>query len=142
MHDEAAILAAQQEKNKVTQADGLKNKFDNTKSSETKAKFLEFRQAISDLTGAQGPDRDLLMMKLASGLMTGTRHQRRGLRGFLDVAGQSTGPVVDTAIALNQSQKKFDNDLAVAFLKAEAEKAAAAEGGGMKLAGSSKAFHR
>ena len=137
--DEAAILAAQQEKNKVTQADGLKNKFDNTKSSETKAKFLEFRQAISDLTGAQGPDRDLLMMKLASGLMT-NKTSERGLRGFLDVAGQSTGPVVDTAIALNQSQKKFDNDLAVAFLKAEAEKAAAAEGGGMKLAGAQKRF--
>ena len=137
--DEAAILAAQQEKNKITQADGLKNKFDNTQSSETKLKFLEFRKAISDLTGAQGPDRDLLMMKLASGLMTG-KTSEKGLRGFLDVAGQSTGPVVDTAIALNQSQKKFDNDLAVAFLKAEAEQAAAAEGGGMKLAGAQKRF--
>ena len=137
--DEAKILADQQEKNKVTQAEGLKNKFDNTQSSETKAKFLEFRKAISDLTGAQGPDRDLLMMKLASGLMTG-KTSEKGLRGFLDVAGQSTGPVVDTAIALNQAQKKFDNDLAVAFLKAEAEKAAAAEGGGMKLAGAQKRF--
>jgi len=138
-NDEAAILAAQQEKNKITQADGLKNKFDNTQSSETKLKFLEFRKAISDLTGAQGPDRDLLMMKLASGLMT-NKTSEKGLRGFLDVAGQSTGPVVDTAIALNQSQKKFDNDLAVAFLKAEAEKAEAAAGGGMKLAGAQKRF--
>jgi len=137
--DEAKILAAQQEKNKITQADGLKNKFDNTQSSETKLKFLEFRKAISELTGAQGPDRDLLMMKLASGLMT-NKTSEKGLRGFLDVAGQSTGPVVDTAIALNQSQKKFDNDLAVAFLKAEAEKAEAAEGGGMKLAGAQKRF--
>jgi len=137
--DEAAILAAQQEKNKITQADGLKNKFDNTQSSETKAKFLEFRKAISELTGAQGPDRDLLMMKLASGLMT-NKTSEKGLRGFLDVAGQSTGPVVDTAIALNQSQKKFDNDLAVAFLKAEAEKAAAAEGGGYAMAGAQKRF--
>jgi len=137
--DEAKILADQQEKNKITQAEGLKNKFDNTQSSETKLKFLEFRKAISDLTGAQGSDRDLLMMKLASGLMT-NKTSERGLKGFLDVAGQSTGPVVDTAIALNQSQKKFDNDLAVAFLKAEAEKAAAAEGGGMKLAGDQKRF--
>ena len=137
--DEAQILADQQEKNKITQADGLKNKFDNTQSSETKAKFLEFRKAISDLTGAQGPDRDLLMMKLASGLMT-NKTSEKGLRGFLDVAGQSTGPVVDTAIALNQSQKKFDNDLAVAFLKAEAEKAAAAEGGGYAMAGAQKRF--
>jgi len=137
--DEAKILAAQQEKNKITQADGLKSKFDNTQSSETKLKFLEFRKAISDLTGAQGPDRDLLMMKLASGLMT-NKTSERGLKGFLDVAGQSTGPVVDTAIALNQSQRKFDNDLAVAFLKAEAETAAAAEDGGMKLAGAQKRF--
>ena len=135
--DEAAVLAAQENTNKVTQAEGLKNKFDNSTDGSAKARFLEFRQSISDLTGAQGPDRDLLIMKLASGMMS-NKTSEKGLRGFMDVVGQSTGPVTDTAIALNESQRKFNNDLAVAFLKVEAEKAK--EGTGMKMAGAQKRF--
>ena len=135
--DEAEILAAQENTNKVTQTEGLKNKFDNSTDGSAKARFLEFRQSISDLTGAQGPDRDLLIMKLASGMMS-NKTSEKGLRGFMDVVGQSTGPVTDTAIALNESQRKFNNDLAVAFLKVEAEKAK--EGTGMKMAGAQKRF--
>ena len=115
--DEAAILEAQKLKDAETQAKVLKEEF-NSADLGTKDKFLKFRNQITDLTGAQGNDRDLLLMKLASGMMS-IKSGEKGLKGFLDVVGQSTGPVVDTAIALNQSQRAFDKDLAIAFLKAQ-----------------------
>ena len=117
--DEAAILEGQKLKDAETQAKVLKEEF-NDADLATKDKFLKFRNQITDLTGAQGNDRDLLLMKLASGMMS-NKSGEKGLKGFLDVVGQSTGPVVDTAIALNQSQRQFDKDLAVAFLKAQQE---------------------
>ena len=117
--DEAAILEAQKLKDAETQAKVLKEEF-NSADLGTKDKFLKFRNQITDLTGAQGNDRDLLLMKLASGMMS-NKSGEKGLKGFLDVVGQSTGPVTDTAIALNQSQRAFDKDLAIAFLKAQEE---------------------
>jgi hypothetical protein len=42
-----------------------------------------------------------------------------GVRGFLDVVGQSGSGVTDTAIALFSKEKDRRNDLAVAFLKAK-----------------------
>ena len=117
--DEAAILEGQKLKDGETQAKVLKEEF-NSADLGTKDKFLKFRNQITELTGAQGNDRDLLLMKLASGMMS-NKSGEKGLKGFLDVVGQSTGPVVDTAIALNQSQRQFDKDLAVAFLKAQEE---------------------
>ena len=117
--DEAAILEGQKLKDAETQAKVLKEEF-NSADLGTKDKFLQFRNQITELTGAQGNDRDLLLMKLASGMMS-NKSGEKGLKGFLDVVGQSTGPVVDTAIALNQSQRQFDKDLAVAFLKAQQE---------------------
>ena len=117
--DETAILEGQKLKDAETQAKVLKEEF-NDADLATKDKFLKFRNQITDLTGAQGNDRDLLLMKLASGMMS-NKSGEKGLKGFLDVVGQSTGPVVDTAIALNQSQRQFDKDLAVAFLKAQQE---------------------
>ena len=115
--DEAAILEGQKLKDAETQAKVLKEEF-NSADLGTKDKFLQFRNQITELTGAQGNDRDLLLMKLASGMMS-NKSGEKGLKGFLDVVGQSTGPVVDTAIALNQSQRAFDKDLAIAFLKAQ-----------------------
>ena len=117
--DETAILEGQKLKDAETQAKVLKNEF-NEADLGTKDKFLKFRNQITELTGAQGNDRDLLLMKLASGMMS-NKSGEKGLKGVLDVVGQSTGPVVDTAIALNQSQRQFDKDLAVAFLKAQQE---------------------
>ena len=117
--DETAILEGQKLKDAETQAKVLKGEF-NQADLATKDKFLKFRNQITELTGAQGNDRDLLLMKLASGMVSNKSGQK-GLKGFLDVVGQSTGPVVDTAIALNQSQRQFDKDLAIAFLKAQEE---------------------
>ena len=136
--DEANILAKQKEKNTENQANVLKTKFD-TADMQTQREFLKFRESITNLTGTYGNDRDLILMKMASGMMTG-KTGSKGLRGFMDVTGQAMGPTVDTALALSNAQKGRDTDLATAFLKMKAEQAEAAEGGGLALKGAQKRF--
>ena len=136
--EEAKLLAAQKEENAKAEAGALKKEFDNS-DMKTKKEFLEFRKAITDLTGTYGNDRDLILMKLASGMMGGTT-PHKGLKGFLDVAGDAMGPTVDTALALSNAQKGRDNQLAMSFLKMKQEEAKAAEGGGIKLKGQLKTF--
>jgi|ETNvirnome_2_130_1030620.scaffolds.fasta_scaffold02791_2 hypothetical protein len=135
--DAATILAKQKEKNAETQAGVLKNKFDNS-DAETQREFLKFRQSITDLTGTYGNDRDLILMKMASGMMSGTT-PHKGLRGFMDVTGKAMGPTVDTALALSNAQKGRDTDLATAFLKMKQEQAEA-DAQGMQLAGAQKRY--
>ena len=136
--EEAKLLAAQKTENAKAEADALKKEFDNS-DMKTKKEFLEFRKSITDLTGTYGNDRDLILMKLASGMMGGTT-PHKGLKGFLDVAGDAMGPTVDTALALSNAQKGRDNELAMSFLKMKQEEAKAAEGGGIKLKGQLKTF--
>ena len=135
--DAATILAKQKEKNAETQAGVLKNKFGNS-DAETQREFLKFRQSITDLTGTYGNDRDLILMKMASGMMSGTT-PHKGLRGFMDVTGKAMGPTVDTALALSNAQKGRDTDLATAFLKMKQEQAEA-DAQGMQLAGAQKRY--
>ena len=135
--EEAQIMGKENALNAATQADVLKNKF-NESDDATKREFLKFRQSITNLTGTYGNDRDLILMKLASGMMSG-RSPHKGLKGFLDVTGQSMGPTVDTALALSNAQKGRDTDLANAFLKMKQEQAK--EGNvGSKLKGDIKTF--
>ena len=119
--EEAQIMGKENALNAATQADVLKNKF-NESDDATKREFLKFRQSITNLTGTYGNDRDLILMKLASGMMSG-RSPHKGLKGFIDVTGQSMGPTVDTALALSNAQKGRDTDLANAFLKMKQEQA-------------------
>jgi len=135
---EAGILEGQKEQDAKAEADALKTKFNNADMA-TQREFLKFRQSISDLTGTYGNDRDLILMKMASGMMTG-KTASKGLKGFMDVTGQAMGPTVDTALALSNAQKGRDTDLATAFLKMKGEEAKAAEGGGIKLKGELKSF--
>ena len=135
--EEAQIMGKENALNAATQADVLKNKF-NESDDATKREFLKFRQSITNLTGTYGNDRDLILMKLASGMMSG-RSPHKGLKGFIDVTGQSMGPTVDTALALSNAQKGRDTDLANAFLKMKQEQAK--EGNvGSKLKGDIKTF--
>ena len=137
--ESSEILAKQKEMDAQTQADVLKNKFDNADMA-TQREFLKFRQSITDLTGTYGNDRDLILMKMASGMMSGTTAQK-GLKGFIDVTGKAMGPTVDTALALSNAQKGRDTDLATAFLKMKAEQAEAdADAGGMSLKGVQERF--
>ena len=135
---EAGILEGQKEQNAKAEAEALKTKF-NSADMATQREFLKFRQSISNLTGTYGNDRDLILMKMASGMMTG-KTASKGLKGFMDVTGQAMGPTVDTALALSNAQKGRDTDLATAFLKMKGEEAKAAEGGGIKLKGELKTF--
>jgi hypothetical protein len=133
------LLAKQKEKNAETQAGVLKTKFDESDMA-TQREFLKFRQSITNLTGTYGNDRDLIIMKLAAGMMSGTTAQK-GLKGFLDVTGKAMGPTVDTALALSNAQKGRDTDLATAFLKMKGEQAeAAADAGGLSLKGKQQRF--
>jgi len=137
--ESSEILAKQKEMNAETQANVLKNKFDNADMA-TQREFLKFRQSITDLTGTYGNDRDLILMKMASGMMSGKTGQT-GLKGFIDVTGKAMGPTVDTALALSNAQKGRDTDLATAFLKMKAEQAEAdADAGGMALKGLQERF--
>ena len=133
--ESAEILAKQKEMDAQTQADVLKNKFDNADTA-TQREFLKFRQSITDLTGTYGNDRDLILMKMASGMMSGTT-PHKGLKGFIDVTGKAMGPTVDTALALSNAQKGRDTDLANAFLKMKQEQA---KEGDVGLKGDIKTF--
>jgi hypothetical protein len=77
----------------------IKNLEDKNKDNDDfKRQFSSLRNQIQSATG-NGDMTNLILLKLASGLLTGKTTQR-GVGGFLDVLGQATGPTVDTAILL------------------------------------------
>jgi len=80
--------------------------------------FNKFYNRITNLTGGNDQTSNLLLLKLATGLMSGKTAQS-GVRGFLDVAGQAGGGVADTALALFSKEQDRRKDLAVAYLKAK-----------------------
>ena len=92
----------------------------NQDNDDFKRQFGSLRNQIQSATG-NGDMTNLILLKLASGLLTGKTTQR-GVGGFLDVLGQATGPTVDTAILLANQQKEFDQSLALALIKSNGEK--------------------
>jgi hypothetical protein len=92
----------------------------NKDNDDFKRQFSSLRNQIQSATG-NGDMTNLILLKLASGLLTGKTSQR-GVGGFLDVLGQATGPTVDTAILLANQQKEFDQSLALALIKSNSEK--------------------
>ena len=92
----------------------------NKDNDDFKRQFGSLRNQIQSATG-NGDMTNLILLKLASGLLTGKTTQR-GVGGFLDVLGQATGPTVDTAILLANQQKEFDQSLALALIKSNSEK--------------------
>ena len=93
----------------------IKKKMANSKEAD---EFNAFYDRITNLTGGNDQTSNLLLLKLASGLMSGKTAQS-GVRGFLDVAGQAGSGVADTALALFSKEQDRRKDLAVAFLKAK-----------------------
>lgn len=112
--DEVVTLAKKQEKEAATGAI-IK---DRMQKSEMADEFNTFYNRITELTGGNDQTSNLLLLKLASGLMSGKTAQT-GVRGFLDVAGQAGSGVADTALALFAKEQDRRKDLAVAFLKAK-----------------------
>ena len=90
-----------------------------TKASQQEAEqFNQFYDRLMNLTGGNDQTNNLILMKLASGLVTGKTGQS-GFRGFLDVLGQSTNETVDTALALYTKEADRRNTLAAQFLKSK-----------------------
>jgi len=92
----------------------------NKDNDDFKRQFSTLRNQIQSTTG-NGDMTNLILLKLASGLLTGKTTQS-GVGGFLDVLGQASGPTVDTAILLANQQKEFDQSLALALIKSNADK--------------------
>jgi len=87
-------------------------------NSKEAAEFNKFYERITNLTGGNDQTNNLILMKLASGLLSKKTGQT-GVRGFLDVLGQAGADTTDTAMALFQKEKDRRNDLAVAYLKSK-----------------------
>jgi|MDSZ01.1.fsa_nt_gb hypothetical protein len=88
------------------------------KLSKDSLEFKKFSEDLDQLTGGRDDTNYLVALKFASGLMS-KKTGEKGIRGFLDVAGQAGGETVDTLIALKAKEKERKNDLAVAYLKAK-----------------------
>lgn len=99
----------------------LKDNFEKGAGSEEAAQFNRFYERITNLTGGNDQTNNLILFKLATGLMSGKTSQS-GLRGFVDVLGQAGSDTTDLALALFQKEKDRRNDLAVAYLKATEKK--------------------
>ena len=112
--DEIQFLANKQEKD-AEKGEIIKKKMARSKEAD---EFNAFYDRITNLTGGNDQTSNLLLLKFATGLMSG-KTAKSGVRGFLDVAGQSGSGVADTALALFSKEQDRRKDLAVAFLKAK-----------------------
>jgi hypothetical protein len=92
----------------------------NKDNDKFKTQFSILKNQVQSATGNSDMT-NLVLLKLASGLLTGKTTQR-GVGGFLDVLGQAAGPTVDVAIALANNQKDFDQKLALALIDSNAKK--------------------
>ena len=63
----------------------------------------------------------LALLQLASNLMSG-KTSEKGFAGFLDVLGQASGPVLDTAIKLSQAEKQRKQELGASAVALALEK--------------------
>ena len=63
----------------------------------------------------------LALLQLASNLMSG-RTSEKGFAGFLDVLGQASGPVLDTAIKLSQAEKQRKQEIGASAVALALEK--------------------
>lgn len=110
----------------ATMAKDNKNKNDANRSSADKLKnqteFKKYYDSIMDLTGGDDDTANLLLLKFASGLMSGKTGQE-GVRGLADVVGQAVGSTAETAIALSIKDKENKKDMATAYMKAKLKQA-------------------
>ena len=83
-----------------------------------KEEFKKYYDSIMDISGGNEDTANLLLLKFASGLMSG-KTGKSGFAGLVDVAGQAVGPVADTAIALASKERENKKDMAVAYIKAK-----------------------
>jgi hypothetical protein len=113
--DLAVTMAGQMDKANKEVANAEKSGDDSFKRE-----FMTLKQQIQGATN-NGDMTNLILLKLASGLLTGTS-RNQGVAGLLDVTGQALGPTVDTAMVLAQQQSEFDQNLAIQLIKDRADR--------------------
>ena len=118
MTDGEIAATAKKQENTAKAGEKIKDDINTKASAEEAAQFNEFYNRIQNLTGGNDQTNNLILMKLASGLVSGKTGQS-GFRGFLDVLGQAGNETVDTAMALYQKEADRRNTLAVQFLKSK-----------------------
>jgi hypothetical protein len=82
------------------------------------SRFQKFYEQYDKEIGGSREISDLIMYKLATGLLTGTT-TKSGFAGFADVLGKAGGDVLDTAILLASKEKDRKASLFEAFMKSE-----------------------
>ena len=90
------------------------NKQDNQNQQQDELSFGEeverLKEELKKVTGPENSqDAALLLLKLGSNLMSG-RTSEKGLTGFLDVLGQASQPVLDSAIKLSAAERARKGD--------------------------------
>ena len=94
--------------------------------------FQEFKNKLNEITGSSNENLNNLLMMRAAGQLLAGKSPESGVRGFLDIAGQTMGSTADVLIGLKMKQQDSDMKLAQAFLKMKSDKA---KGAGMLTGG-------
>ena len=76
---------------------------------------IQLDNAVDDIMGDDKRSNKLLLLQLASNLLTGKTNQP-GFKGFLDVLGQAGQNVIPMALALEDERRKDENELKKAML--------------------------
>lgn len=80
------------------------------------------KKVLSEQTKVEDPTTPALMLlQLASNLMSG-KTSEKGFAGFLDVLGQASGPVLDTAIKLSAAEKERQQEIGASAVGLALEK--------------------
>jgi len=94
--------------------------------------FLQFKDQINKMTGTDNSNLNNLLMMRAAGQMLSGKSPEKGVKGFLDITGQTLASSADAMIGLKLKQQDSDMKLAQAFLKMKSDKA---KGAGMLTGG-------
>ena len=90
--------------------------FDFEKETQRFKDLLRESTAVEDKTTPA-----LLLLQLASNLVSGKTNEK-GFAGFLDVLGQASGPVLNTAVQLAQDKKAYERELGATAISLAFEK--------------------
>ena len=117
--EEYAVTLDNDERKRKSGEDIIKKANTDAKKGDAAAsKFQKFYEEYDKQIGGSREISDLIMYKLATGLLTGTT-TKSGFAGFADVLGKAGGDVLDTAILLASKEKDRKASLFEAFYKAE-----------------------
>jgi len=89
--------------------------FLNSANNQKSLLALQLDNAVDDIMGDDKRSNKLLLLQLASNLLTG-RTDQPGFKGFLDVLGQAGQKVIPMALALEDEKRKDETELKKAIL--------------------------